>query len=117
IHAVVQAVDQIHIGVACRAEHQSRALGDTASAVGGLILGTQIGFGFYNGGAALPALVIQNQGFAQQFQGNVTRITGKERTWQVQRGFSHFRESAPACSTRPAFAPWVKRRSASYWLP
>ena len=69
IQALVHAVDEIHVGMAGRAEHHAGARCNTAPGVRSAILQTQVGFGFDNAAGSGPV----DQDGAQQCPCDVRR--------------------------------------------
>lgn len=74
IEALVDAVDEIDVGAAGRAEDDLGAGGDAAGGVGGFVIEAEVGFGFDDGGGVGAA----DEEFAEEIAGDGDGVAGVE---------------------------------------
>lgn len=80
IQAVVDAIDEIHIGMAGWPKENAVARGASGGSMRSQIVYAKVGFNFHNSpGEQLAALPADNQ-FPQQLRTNLTRITIEKRS-------------------------------------
>ena len=86
VDAVVEAVDEVDVGVAWGSEHDFGAWGAAFGGVGREVVGAEVGFGFDDAAGAEEAVDLVGEGCAEEVAGDFAGVAVVEGSWEGIHG-------------------------------